>query len=247
MLPNDLLEVVWSLRHDDNVEAVKALKCDGSVNCMPMIVARRHGRKKVERYLVDECEAKCLKPEYTLDEVMHLYRNDEYEVANDALHRGAIQQNPLHAICSYQHADTSLLARYMDEGADPDQEDTVGRTPLYYACYGRDATHGLECARLLLERGANVHTVPLIRFPLRSGHEELLELLLSYGADQNDGYPILKCSSPRYAKLLRKFGAKVNAADNFGRTLLQEALHTGRRKLADYLVRAGANTVGATL
>ena len=85
----------------------------------------------------------------------------------------------LHAICSKQSHDK--IATLVSEGADVDQPDGWGNTPLHFACNSGD----FELANLLLSLGANPNAenregyTPLGR--VRASDEKLMNLILSAG------------------------------------------------------------------
>jgi ankyrin repeat protein len=92
----------------------------------------------------------------------------------------AQQQTLFHAI---DEGDEHLVVQLLNQGADPDVEDTTGNSALMYALYiGQPGI-----AALLIERGANVNfsnsidATPLMLAAF-TGRKELCELLLKRGA-----------------------------------------------------------------
>jgi len=91
--------------------------------------------------------------------------------------------------------DIEQVKTLIAKGADVNERDLGGKTPLHYAC---EKGH-TEVAKLLISRGADVNAVssdrimsPDWRKPLHyaamGGHKQTVELLISKGADINSGY-----------------------------------------------------------
>lgn len=111
------------------------------------------------------------------------------------------------------------------------ERDVVGRTALHHAAIGQS----VACIELLLQHGADVGATdkegrtPLSLY-VENGEQEqgLITLLIDGGADVNwvsvSGTSILmnasRLGAPEVVTTLLKYGAKVNVADNDGRTAL---------------------------
>lgn len=98
----------------------------------------------------------------------------------------------------------------LDAGADPNRGDSAGYTPLIHAC--RIGNLGLERAKLLVARGANVNLRAsflghsALHFAAETGRVGLVRLLLDAGAD-------------------------VNAVDDIGQTAMAKAKGAGVKRL----------------
>jgi uncharacterized protein len=143
-------------------------------------------------------------------------------------------------------------------GADPNEKDTDGRTPLHWAC---QEGH-IKIIRLLIKSGAPVDTTDNLGFtPLviaaGEGNCTAVKDLVKAGANANirvhgnsDGTALhLACAWDHLdvAKLLvEKSDVDINEKDREGRTPLALVMgpntkgKTGKKKLAEYLIAHGA-------
>ena len=84
-------------------------------------------------------------------------------------------------------AAAQIVRLLLDRGADKENANNDGDTPLYYAC----SKGHLEVARLLLDRGADVEKAgedggTLLLYGARfDGHLEVARLFLDHGADKD--------------------------------------------------------------
>ncbi|KAK2600076.1 hypothetical protein QQS21_005162 [Conoideocrella luteorostrata] len=148
------------------------------------------------------------------------------------------------------HADTvALLIEY---GCDPEQRDSLGRTPLRYA---------VECSQqgivqMLLEKGADVNTrsddgtTPLYRAISRK-HRGVVQLLLEKGAStaikNEDGSTPLHLAvsegrheDPSLVELLLQAGADTALQDKNGKTPLHLAVKQGHKQIIELLLKRDA-------
>ena len=142
-----------------------------------------------------------------------------------------------------RHFDTA--AALIESGADVNRWDWWGRSPLYVAIElnqipdsrrrdlpALDTHTGLDIARTLLERGANVNMRLKQQPPMRSdpGDRGLTDgspdvLVISTGATPL--HPAVKTSDDEAVKLLLAHGANPNAANVFGITPFMAAAGVG--------------------
>jgi ankyrin repeat protein len=159
------------------LEAGADMNARGLGRCTPLAVACRRGSAECVRLLL-ESRAEI----HTID---------------------ADFSTPLHDACSYGQPGrdnpdcVDLLLQY---GAEAHARDRWGRTPLHRAC--KHAHCGVECARLLLECGAdpsardNVEGATPLRHAIFWGNLDCVRLLLKAGADVRDGHLSLVGVSP---------------------------------------------------
>ena len=125
------------------------------------------------------------------------------------------------------------IAHLLAYGADPNNMDITGRTPVLHAV----DSHSIPCLRLILEAGGNANpTMPKGMFrssPLTAagfaGMPDMLKLLLDSDADPNacnpEGLTALHSTSHvDCALVLLEFGADLNACSSNGRTPLTGAI-----------------------
>jgi len=109
----------------------------------------------------------------------------------------------------------SIVKHLLDRGANPNETDNIGMTPLHLASR-------LDVAKLLLDRGAdpNIKTKYDGRTPL---HYAAAEGRLAV------------------AVLLLRHGAYIDAKDHYGKTPLYLAVENAHADVVCYLLRKGAN------
>lgn len=158
-----------------------------------------------------------------------LEENPNAVYVTDAQNRTALDW----ATARVQLEDMSLLLGY---GADPNNMDITGRTPVLHAV----DSHNALCLNLILKAGGNPDpTMPHGIFrssPLTaagfSGMPELLKLLLDFEANPNACNPegmtalhsVARTHNVDCALLLLEFGANLNAKSSNGRTPLTTAI-----------------------
>ena len=132
-----------------------------------------------------------------------------------------------------------------------------GWSPLHMAAFAGN----VETAKLLLDRGADLHARAATKFrnhPLQiallTGQYEMAKLLLDRGADilsrQAEGFTPMHEAAllgrRDLAELLIDRGAEINSRSDDGRTPLSEAMRGGHQELAEWLRSKGgvAGVVG---
>lgn len=144
--------------------------------------------------------------------------------------------------------DVPAITAALEAGADVNESDDWGVTPLWYA-----ARHGHEdAAKLLIARGADVNLTTESSGPPLLGAIErkngiLVKLLLASGANPNAA---LKTNSALYlaaksgclecAQALVNSGAEVNALNKDREPPIHAAKLIGLREIADHLATHGA-------
>lgn len=159
--------------------------------------------------------------------------------------RGKLGQDLFVAVGKGDHAGVqSLLKR----GADPNAQNGLGLTPLYFAA----ASGQTPVIEALLQAGAKLDASSPYGSPLTfaamTGSTPAAKLLLARGADLNpwraDGIAVLMMASRAgnteiVGELLRRKAA-VNAKDNDGATALTHAAREGHKAVGRLLLDGGA-------
>jgi ankyrin repeat protein len=146
--------------------------------------------------------------------------------------------------------DVSKVKDLIQRGANVDEEDRRGKTPLFFAVWGGQG----ETVEFLLSNAADVDAnnvdgrTPL-HYTASSGNLKMTGLLLAKGAnidvrDKWGGTPLhgaAKDGRKETASLLIKKGADVNAKNKEGRTPLHEAIEYYGKEVKALLIAAGAD------
>lgn len=184
--------------------------------------------------------------------------------AMQAGHREIVRLLAAHGAALTPHmaayaGDVQTVRRLLDAGADVNQQDKEGRTPLYLA-----TQEGyMEVMELLIARGADVNQgtghdpgefAPLY-VAASCGRGDAIDLLVRRGAKVDARVDSSATPSPLYAAAqeghrdavaaLVAAGAKINGPDYQGRTPLLAAAVHGHRDVVQFLLEKGADvTVG---
>ena len=143
----------------------------------------------------------------------------------------------------------SIAKLLIENGAETDAEDKLGLTPLVEAA----ANGHVALVKLLRSCGARVlvkyqhHLRTPIWLAAFSGHAEMIELLLEYGADPHSAdelghTPLSEAARLGYeevVKLLLLHVDEKRQRDKEGRTCLAWAAHYGRSKIMEHLIDHG--------
>lgn len=136
------------------------------------------------------------------------------------------------------------VKRLLAAGANPNAPNRSGQTPL------AANNGGVEMARLLLEKGADVNASNPLMAAVGKGDLALVKLLLERGAKinpegMNDGAALIRAMTiyqgEAIAKLLLDQGAKVNAKDEQDLTALHYAATAKLLPMARLLLERGAD------
>ncbi len=146
--------------------------------------------------------------------------------------------------------DIVLVKSLIDGGADVNERDTLGETPLHVAAI----SDYREIGSLLLENGADINAGDVRGLtPAHAaawlGYRDMVDLLITHGADINardkDGYTVLHTAALAGRKetvsLLIGKGADVNDKSNRSLTPLHAAALSGDRETAALLIDKGAD------
>ncbi len=154
--------------------------------------------------------------------------------------------------------DTSVIRRMLDYGADIDQRNAAGRTPLAEAAKSGQ----LKAVKLLLDEGAevNIYDTESGFTPLHSAaqknHPAVVRRLLAAGANVNarnqwNQTPLWQAAwqawhgNTEIAHILIAHGAEIDVPDEKGHTPLAMAARSGHAPMVDYLLEQGADVTAA--
>lgn len=174
----------------------------------------------------------------------------------------AINLTLTNLLCGAAHVgDCETICRALDEGADPNQSNNSGWTPL--RCASERGKAG--AVRLLVERGADVNRgervagdLSYLHHAAQFGDAETVCALLAAGSDpeardRNGKTPLyyaahaVLCEPVAVANTLIAAGARIDAADNYGATPLHRAAEATNVAMVRALLALGVDTNTADL
>ena len=174
--------------------------------------------------------------------------SQDVPVMRELINSGANANDNDTVISVFNNRDYPGLKLLLEAGADPEAYDKKGRRILDMA-----VTNGsTESVRILLAAGTDANGK--LWSALRSGSSELVELVLTCGAQVNEfdrlgGHPLsFALENQRYdiTELLLDRGANPNIMRTEKESWVATAIRTGDRRLADTLMDNGACTHGLT-
>ncbi len=162
----------------------------------------------------------------------------------------AVTPDPASFGLAVERGDRRTVARWLDEGLDPDYEAAqIGSGLMVAAWYGK-----IEMMALFVERGADIRRSnrngeQALQLAAWNGHREAVEWLLAHGAPLDRSanewgalhYAVFNGHERVVDDLLAR-GANVNARSPNGSTPLMMAAREGRESLARRLLEAGADS-----
>ncbi len=128
--------------------------------------------------------------------------------------------SPLAAACRYGNEDDEIFTWLLSAGANPNQKDSLGYTPLYVTCYNNfiDKTHVLLADnRVDVNAQSGYFGYTALYIATHKNHREIVKLLLRTGGWEKDGSLAFKVDP--------------NIADRYGETPLYAACKLGHRAI----------------
>lgn len=150
--------------------------------------------------------------------------------------------------------DENVITRMLNYGADVDERNAAGRTPLAEASKSGE----LDTVKLLLDRGAEVNVYDTesgftpLHLAAQQNHPAVIRRLLAAGAqvdvrNQWQQTPLWQAAwqnwhgNTEIAHILIAQGAQIDVPDEKGHTPLAMASRSGHIPMVDYLIKQGAN------
>ena len=145
--------------------------------------------------------------------------------------------------------DLTAVKKFVADGANVNDADGLGRTPVIEAAWGGHA----EVVKYLAEKGANINAADnngytaLMR-AAEGGHLQVLTYLIHKGAQVNvrgkvrGATPLMLAAEQGHIKVLELLlsnGAKINAVDQFEESACARAYHMNQMKAAQYIESKG--------
>jgi len=145
--------------------------------------------------------------------------------------------------------DLTAVKKFVADGANVNDADGLGRTPVIEAAWGGHA----EVVKYLVEKGADSNAADnngytaLMR-AAEGGHLQVLSCLIHKGAQVNvrgkvrGATPLMLAAEQGHIKvleLLLSSGAKVNTVDQFEESACARAYHMNQMKAAQYIESKG--------
>lgn len=135
----------------------------------------------------------------------------------------------------------------IDNGANVNIKDNSGYTALHLAI----SKNSIECAEILLKNNANVHAIdnkegysPILYCCVERDNEEMIDLLLKFGADINDQsaekHTVLTYADEKLMPKLIALDADIYAIDGKGRNVLHNRMRYNFDSL-EYLIKKGVD------
>ena len=155
---------------------------------------------------------------------------------------------PLYAACLFQ--DTEEIKQILEEGAEMNQADPEGDTPLINAIRAGK----IDTVKLLIENGADINkknknNLSPLFFAVRYRNTEIVKELLDNGADIRERFPIERRDEPLLftvigisGEMLQVFidhGADINETNSRGNTIFDAAMGSYVEDSAITLIKNG--------
>ncbi len=182
---------------------------------------------------------------------------ENVKIAKKALSHGAdvnhINKNkltPILAAANNESLRTGVTRLLIENGANLEAKDQLGRTALYIAFL----ENKFDLVKLLIDKGANINVVdtkgiPILHTAIRKNNIEMIKILLEKGADikvkdAGGTTPLIVATfngSYKIAKLLIENNADINGQSDDGWTALHVASTSSMYRITKLLLKHKAN------
>jgi len=242
-----------------------------SENLDPSEICEKIARQDMKNYdlIKKACLAKFNKPSGAKVERRSTSRQPAYREVYNAIEKSDLKalkamidngldvnkypNNPLLKTAIY-YKNLDIVKLFIKSGADPNQVNQFGNTPLSEAIEQNDA----KIFKYLISKGARVKANPVFSYVIKAaqkGNTEILKIVLRKGGDVNEYHPTLRETAlmsmtdtllkdkKKYEiiRLLIKSGANVHAKDRWGRTVMHHAASSHDIEYTKILLKKGAD------
>jgi cytohesin len=226
----------------------------------PLTIAAKAGHVEVARVLLEHGADIAARGQYGATPLHRAAGRGKTAVVRLLLEEGADPdaeapdgRTPLSWAARWGHTDA--MEALLRAGAEPERTDEIGLTPLHRAALnGRGKAVEILLAREpFLDDNFNDWAASPLSCAARSGHLEVVEMLLRAGADtevqDGEGRTVLMVAACEghgpVVEALIAAGADLEMIDDEGRTALHRAAEEGHAEVVEVLLRLGADARAA--
>ena len=212
----------------------------------PLHLAASYGKRDVVKFLLERGADPNISTEWAETPIFMAAKNKYTEIVTLLIDFGA-KLSILYAIRKYQ---TDVIRVLLEIGADPNEEDLKGNTPLLLATIGKRilGSHRVKIVKILLESGAcpkktsKYGSTPLY-YAAAGGDAAIIKLLIDAGANPNCANVLgetplhlaAALGKANVVKILLERGADKSKTNEDGKTPLSIAQDRGHQDVVNIL------------